>query len=379
MEGALDEMGRLVAGGVDLVRVEIPPAGAGGPAERGGSRGAGEARPRVGRAEGTGDDPAPTGSQRALAEIRVALDEAGAERRAYARLATASPALGAPEGAVAAFERIDLTEANPMVEIIADGVDPDRALSDHAFAHRLHRRAGTLVSISAGPLVVAPDLASGIPSDAPTRAGRALALQALAAAFARHNGLTADAIVLGAAGVGLRGLPARVARPGRSHGPRAPSVSIRWSSRNRICGLIGRRSGSGVTASLPHAGRTALVRQRAAPNPAEVARRTRAATQVAAASATEPRPLTGSAHYATAMVAAVQTLERLADEGWRVVAGDAGTGPGSMRAGRGAVIDRGDAFDPLRLSASLEGVDHPTVRRDRVEVRLAGTFDFSGL
>ena len=106
-----------------------------------------------------------------------------------------------------------------------------------------------------------------------------------------------------------------------------------------------------VTASLPHAGRTALVRQRAAPNPAEVARRARAATQVAAevASATEPRPLTGSAHdYATAMVAAaVQTLERLADEGWRVVAGDAGTGLGSMRTGRGAVIDRGDTFDPL--------------------------------
>ena len=85
-----------------------------------------------------------------------------------------------------------------MVEIVADGVDPDRALSDHAFAHRLYRRAGTMVSISAGPLVVAPDMASGMPSDVPTRAGRALALQTLAAAFARHNGLPPDAIVVGA-------------------------------------------------------------------------------------------------------------------------------------------------------------------------------------
>ena len=47
------------------------------------------------------------------------------------------------------------------------------------------------------------------------------------------------------------------------------------------------------------------------------------------------------------VAAAVRTLERLADEGWRVVAGDAGAGPGSVRAGRGAVIDRSDAFDPL--------------------------------
>ena len=146
MEGALDKMGRLVAGGVDLVRVEIPVGRelADRLTEAGLEVPAWKPRPHVGRAEGTGDDPAPTGSQRALAEIRVALDEAAAERRAYARLATASPALGVPEGAVvAAFERIDLTEANPMVEIIADGVDPDRALSDHAFAHRLPARART--------------------------------------------------------------------------------------------------------------------------------------------------------------------------------------------------------------------------------------------
>jgi hypothetical protein len=106
-----------------------------------------------------------------------------------------------------------------------------------------------------------------------------------------------------------------------------------------------------VAASLPHAGPTALVRQRAASNPAEVARRTRAATQVAAevSSATKSGPLTGAAlDYATALVAAaVQTLERLADEGWRVVSGDAGTEASSARTGRGTVVDRSDPFDPL--------------------------------
>ena len=248
MEGALDEMGRLVAGGVDLVRVEIPVGRE--LADRLSAAGlevpAWKPRPRVGRAEGTGDDPAPTGSQRALAEIRVALDEAAAERRAYARLATASPALGAPEGAVvAAFERIDLTEANPMVEIIADGVDPDRALSDHAFAHRLHRRAGTLVSISAG----SPRGRTGPRERHPV--GRPDAGGTCACAAGPRGSLRApqrpDAgrdRARSAAGVDLRGLPAR--RRGawpksRSGGP--SSASTRWSSRSRSCGRIGRRSG----------------------------------------------------------------------------------------------------------------------------------------
>jgi D-lysine 5,6-aminomutase alpha subunit-like protein len=358
LEGALDEMMRLVAGGIDVVRVEIPvgreladrmhEAGLDVPTwkprSRAGRRGAAE----------THAEPAPAGSQRALAEIRVALDEAAAERRAYARLATASPALGIPEGAVvAAFERIDLTEANPMIEIVADGVDPDRALSDHAFAHRLYRRAGTLVSISAGPLVVAPDLTIGIPSDAPTRAGRALALQALAAAFARHNGLTPEGIVLGAlpawvceeANPGTRAIAEVAVR--RALFPEHPLVFEEPELRPDRAALWL----SVVTASLPHAGVTALVRQRAAPKPAEIARRTRAATEVAAevAAATEARPLTGRAlDYATAMVAAsVRTLERLRDDGWRAVAAEDHGGVPAGVGGRRAVMDRGDAFDPL--------------------------------
>jgi hypothetical protein len=354
VDGALGEMARLVAGGIDLVRVEIPVGQelADRMHEAGLDVPTWQPRARSGRAAATTrDEPAPTGSQRALAEIRVALDEAAAERRAYARLATASPALGVPEGAVVAgFERIDLTEANPMVEIVADGVDPDRALSDHAFAHRLYRRAGTLVSISAGPLVVAPDLASGIPSDAPTRAGRALALQALAAGFARHNGLAQEQIVLGA-------LPAWLceeADPGTRAVAEAAIRRALFAEHALVYEepeLRADRSAlwlAVVLGSLPHAGATALVRQRPSRHPAEVARRARAATEIAAqvAASSEARPLTGRAlEYATAVVAAaVATLERLENDGWRVVSGD---DHGSGLVGRGAVIDRSDPFDPL--------------------------------
>ena len=107
----------------------------------------GDAGARRGRARtSTSGEPAPTGSQRALGRLRRVADGVAAERRGYVRLATAIPPLGVPEGAVvAAFERVDLVEADPMAEIVVGGVDPDRALADHAFARRLHRRADTLV------------------------------------------------------------------------------------------------------------------------------------------------------------------------------------------------------------------------------------------
>ena len=145
--------------------------------------------------------------------LRRVADGVAAERRGYVRLATVIPPLGVPEGAVvAAFERIDLIESDPMAEIVADGVEPDRALADHAFAHRLHRRADTLMSIGPGPLVVAPDLASGVPSDPATRAGRALALQLIGVALARADGLAAEQIVVGAFPAWLAEEPAAAAR-----------------------------------------------------------------------------------------------------------------------------------------------------------------------
>jgi hypothetical protein len=48
--------------------------------------------------------------------------------------------------------------------------------------------------------------------------------------------------------------------------------------------------------------------------------------------------------------AAIATLERLANEGWRAVAGDP---PGGSRGSWNTVIDRGDAFDPFADSLPL--------------------------
>ena len=149
--------------------------------------------------ESIGDhEPAPSGSQRGLAEVRLAIDEAAAERRAYARLATAALPLAGPEQAVvAAFERVDIVDGDPIAEVVDGNVDPDRALADHAFAHRLLARSGSAVVLGAGPLVVAPGPGPGAPSGPATLAGRALALQLLGAALARRDGIPADRILVG--------------------------------------------------------------------------------------------------------------------------------------------------------------------------------------
>ena len=108
-------------------------------------------------------------------------------------------------------------DSDPMIEIIAGRVAPDRALADHAFAHALLARAGVVVSLSAGPLVVAPDLARGVPSDPATRAGRALAIQALAVAIARGNGVPDELLLVGAV-PGLARRRVAAGRPGRGRG-----------------------------------------------------------------------------------------------------------------------------------------------------------------
>src|SRR3990170_2400967 len=214
---ALDEVAALATAGYDLLRVEVPigreladrlqDAGLDVPEWRPHERHAFQpVRARHGGSGPAGDpgaleatEPAPSGSQRALARLRRVADGVAAERRGYVRLAMAIPPLGVPEGAVvASSERVDLVEADPVAEIVAGGVDPDRALADHAFARRLHRRADTFVSIGPGPLVVAPDLASGVPSDVATRSGRALALQLVGVALARSDGIATERIVVGA-------------------------------------------------------------------------------------------------------------------------------------------------------------------------------------
>ena len=308
---------------------------------------------------------APSGSQRGLVELRQAVDAAAARRRSYARLATVAPPLGAPEQAlVAAFERVDLVAADVVAEIVDGNVDPDRALADHAFAHRLLARSGAIVLVGAGPLVVAPDLARGVPSDATTRAGRALALQLVGAALARLDGLPADRLLVGAL-------------PGWLAGEREPAAAA-------IAQVVLRRAllpehplafeepeaGSGsaagwsaiLAAVLPLANPAGLiVRVGRVDGIADVASATRAASATAAEVTGSLGPLEArgpALELARGTVAsAVATLERLAAEGWPWILGEAPNGPGRGRLGADAVAERTEAFDPFASPPGIAGLD----------------------
>jgi hypothetical protein len=376
LDGALDEVADLASAGFDILRVEVPigreladrmlDAGLEVPEWRPGERGA-----RGGPSGPSGADLiddgelAPTGSQRALARLRRVADGVAAERRGYVRLATAIPPLGVPEGAVvAAFERVDLVEADPVAEIVVGGVDPDRSLADHAFARRLHRRADTFVSIGPGPLVVAPDLARGVPSDPATRAGRALALQLVGVALARADGIAADRIVVGAYPGWLADEPSATARVlaevvvrrrlfphhlirfDEPTGPGADSAAaIAWPYL--------------VTAGLARVGEASIVMRAPHRDARASARAGRASAMTAAevAQVSTPGPLRGigKAHADAMLAAALTTLERLADLGWRAVVGEpprasgasAQSGPSRRAIGGEAVAERTEAFDPL--------------------------------
>ncbi|MEO8436864.1 MAG: lysine 5,6-aminomutase subunit alpha [Chloroflexota bacterium] len=356
VEAALDEAANLIAAGIDLIRIEVPigreladrmiDAGLEVPAWQPHAAGA---------AALDATESAPTGSQRAIARLRRAVDRAAARRRAYVRLGTVAPALGAPEGAVvAAFERIDLIASDAMAEIVANAVEPDRALADHAFAHRLAKRAGTTILVGSGPLVVAPDLASGVPSDPATRAGRALALQLLGVTLARGDGMAPEQIVVGALPPWLTDEPNPAARA-------IAEVAVRRALfPAHPLGFV--EPPTGTVRSIPwpyvqaaaaaHAGDIALVLRAldfTPDDPEAAARSARAASLVAVdvAGASVPGPLTGVAlDHARGMIEAARaTLDRLGDHGWRTVAGDP---PGGTRGrGRDAATERTDPFDPL--------------------------------
>jgi hypothetical protein len=360
---ALEEAAALISTGLDLIRIEVPigreladrlsAAGLDVPEwrPREGARGAATREP---------SDPAPIGSQRALAELRSVADQAAAERRAYVRLATVLPALGAPEGAVvAAFERIDMIASDVVAEIVAHGVEPDRALADHVFAHRLARRAGTLVLVGPGPLVVAPDLSAGLPSDPATRAGRALALQLIGVALARGDGLPAEQIVIDPLPPWLTDEPEPAARA-------IAEVSVRRALfPGHPFAFVQPPTGSAgadawpflQAASAVYAGDVALVLGRLDPEVEDIAaaaRRLRASSSVAGsvAAATLPGTLTGAAlEHARSMVsAAVATLDRLADHGWRTIAGDPPSGARASSRGLDTIAERTELFDPFEAS-----------------------------
>ncbi|MBF6606621.1 MAG: hypothetical protein IVW53_13705 [Chloroflexi bacterium] len=302
-------------------------------------------------------DVAPAGSQRGLTVLRRAADEAAAERRRYVRLATVAPGLAAPEQAVvAAFERIDVAVADVVAEIVDGRVDPDRALADHAFALRLHRRAGSLVVVGAGPLVVGPDLASGIPSSAVVRAGRALALQVLGVALARDAGLPAEQILAGA-------LPGWLIEE-----PDATTLAIAQAAVRRaafrdlaLCftesatratdrsGRAAGRWGNVAAATVPFAGRTAFVALAGDPPDDAISMRTAMDVAAEVATAIDPGAIRGPAldQARDTVVAALRTIDELVDRGWRAVLGEPLDGSSRERLGAGAVVERSGAFDPI--------------------------------
>jgi hypothetical protein len=319
---------------------------------------------RVGRGRGSPDGAArglvPAGSQRGLAALRKAVDDAAAERGCYASLMTVTSAFAAPEQAVvAAFERIDLVEADPIREIVEDNVDPERALADHAFAHRLHTRAGSRVVVGSGPLALGADLASGMPPDAATRAGRALALQALGVELALADGLPADRLWLGA-------VPAWAAHDGdyRSILVQARLRRLVFPDHRLVIeepGFEAQPQGrdAALVAALSGAAAALVIRDKAAGSISGSSAGLAAAA--AAGSAMRAALGDGTLHGEAAelasrtLKAADLVLERLAAEGWGSLLGPAGRGDETERLGHAAIVER-DAgpTSSARLLAALK-------------------------
>lgn len=359
--GALDEARAAIDSGVDLLDVDVPIGRELSDRLRRAGVDAPVWRPRAG-ADLSGDaiDQAPTGSQRALGGLRRALDEAAAQRRGYVRLGIAPPPLGTPESAVvAAFERIDVARSDPLAEIVDGHIAPDRALADHAFGQALLARAGVAVIIGPGPLVVGPDIARGVPSDAAVRAGRALALQLVSVAIARGNGLPVESIIVGALTAWLVDEPGPVARATGEIALRRALLPQHLLAFNEPppSATTAAELWPAVVAAVQPAGSTAAVVRR------RPDRRTIASTRVAAivaaevGAAREAGPLTGPAltHARATAEAALRTLERLADDGWRSVIGVGPADQAESGIGADAVSERTDPFDPLARELSKLG------------------------
>jgi hypothetical protein len=304
------------------------------------------------------DEPVPAGSQRGLALLRSAADDAAARRGSYAGIMTVTSAFAAPEQAiVAALERIDLVQADPIREIVEDNVDPDRALADHAFAHRLQARAGCRVVIGPGPLVIGADVMSGVPSDAATRAGRALALQALGLEFALVGGVRADRLLLGA-----------VPEWSLGDGNAASILLQAWlrravfpNHRLVVARSAGWLSSPGSAAELVAAmvgGADSMVVEPASGSVSASA----ADLSAAAGTARALRAALGGGvlHGDTAEIAAMtlraagSVLDRFSAEGWGSLLGPAGHGAEGDRLGGNAVVER--SADPTSGARLLQAL-----------------------
>ncbi len=363
---AVDEARVAIGSGADVLRVDVPPgrelaehmARIGTPLER--WRAAPTSRGGL-AAHDPAVEPIPSGAQRALAVLRRFVDEAGADRRGYIRLMTDTPALSAPDQAVvAAFERVDLVITDPMYEIVAGRVDPDRAIADHAFAQRLLARAGSRVVIPTGPLVVAQDLEAGMPSDSATRAGRALALQLLAVSLAVRGGLATRDVIVDA-------LPPWIADEADAPARALAEVTLRQALlpghpvaflEPALDGPAAVRWHALVAAVLVDAADAEVIMR--APGDAAIGTARRAATTRAAATVAAglwpsraPSGLRGTAaaHVTAVVRAASATLGVLEQGGWSALVDEPMAIPAN-RLGVDAVAERTEAFDPLPVPAA---------------------------
>lgn len=325
----------------------------------GGSRQAGDTRASEGLGRsgfGSGpqkdslDSSVPAGSQRGLAELRKAADETGAERGCYPSLMTVTSAFAAPEQAVvAAFERIDFVEADPIREIVEDNVHPERALADHAFAHRIEARAGSRLLLGAGPLALGPDVVAGVPSDGLTRAGRALALQALGVELALADGLAPERVFVSCIPSWIVAENDATQAPLQAFLRRLLFPDLHLVVVGPAVGLTTPSAGAALSASLATAG-AALVLDRAVRDVAAAAAELKSIAASASAAradflgdepgASGEGMLHGEAQARASRIVAeaALTLERLDSEGWPSL-----LGPGEERGerlGRSAVVDR---------------------------------------
>jgi hypothetical protein len=376
VEAAVAEIRAVVSQGADLVQVRVPASLEFAEARRRAgletpglfeseapTRGRRALRGDKGRrvqARRPAAEPVPAGSQRGLASLRKAADDAAAQRGCYASLMTVTSAFAAPEQAVvAAFERIDYVAVDSMREIVEDNLDPERALADHAFAHRLQARAGCRVVVGPGPLALGADVASGIPSEASTRAGRALALQALGVELALTDGLSADRLLVGsvpewavgdgdAGSILLQAWLRRLVFPGHRLVVGGPS------------GWLASPGKAATTVAVLTGGAASLVVEPAvtgtiATMAADLA--TAARTARALRNTLSDGALHGEAEeLATRTLrAASDTLDRLASEGWGSLLGPARLDAREGRLGRSAVVERADG--PTSGASLLKALD----------------------
>ena len=275
---------------------------------------------------------------------------------------TDAPALAAPDQAVvAAFERIDLVIADPMREIVAGRVDPDRAIADHVFAHRLLARAGTQVLVPAGPLDRRPATSPPAcrPIRPPARAGRS----PCSCSRSRSRGATAsrpDAVVVGAfpdwlvRGVRRPGTRRRRDRAAPGAPPGHPLAFVEPPLRQDVASTWH----AIVAALLPDAGDTlAVVRRPGLRRPPRPPRRAAPrGSPPACARRARRRTCAGTAldHANRVVAAATATLRGLEEGGWTTLV-DEPLGMPSGRIGADAVAERSEAFDPIAAGGPGRG------------------------